>query len=206
MIKLALACLVLASCSARAVPSMHAITASTASSPPPAGPGQASVVFVRPPSSCDSIDYTTIVDENGHFVGSAGGSTAFLVNVPAGRHVFYAWSHIEMPPDRYYAPINAVALDLSEGSVAHVEIRTAQGPGLRCYAKSLGYALVPRDDSDAARAEFESWRRDATPLEPDVEAGERDLNETRSVVCSHIEAVRGRVHAPPPASCAVSTR
>jgi hypothetical protein len=88
-----LTCLALASCvTEMKVSAMHPANGTLVAQPPP---GMASIVFVRPFSSCDTAGYPTVVDENGRFLGNAGPNTTFVVNVPAGRHAFYAWDYID---------------------------------------------------------------------------------------------------------------
>ncbi len=199
MTKVALICLALGACSEPMVPAMHPAGGSPLSRP--AGPGEASVVFVRPPSSCDTIQYASIVDENGHFVGNAGSNTTFTVTLPAGPHAFYVWPHVEPRPGAYsnYLPVAAVALDTKAGDVARVAILVPKGPSLRCNVP--GYDLALADGDDSARAELESWTREARQLQPDTEAGERDLERIRPLVCAHVEMGRQRLRAPPQTTC-----
>jgi hypothetical protein len=204
MIKRVLTCLALAGCSQPIVPAMHPAGAAPLSRP--AAPGEASVVFVRPPSSCDTIEYPKIVDENGHFVGNAGPNTSFVVTVPAGRRAFYAWPNVDPRTAKYPTnhAVGAVLVDAPAGSVGHVAILIPKGPSLRCFSGTPPYGLVAYDESDAARAEFESWRRDATPMEPETEAGERDLERNPGLVCANIEAGRRGLPVPLPATCGLA--
>lgn len=199
MIKLALTCLALAACAEPKVRAMDPASGSPLLRP--AGPGEASVVFVRPPSSCDTVEYASIVDENGHFVGNAGSNTMFAVTVPAGPHAFYAWPHGDLQPGTYssYRPVAAVLLDTKAGDVARVAILIPKGPSLRCNVP--GYELAVADGDDSARAEIESWSRKARPLQPDTEAGERDLERNRPLVCARVEKGRRQLQAPPPTTC-----
>jgi hypothetical protein len=200
MVKRVILCFALVGCSEPRVPAMH--PANGAQVPPPPAPGDASVVFVRPPSSCDSIDYPRIVDENGHFVGNAGSNTTFVVTVPAGRHAFYALpsSFLRITA---HSPVSALLVDATEGGVAHVAIVRRKGSSLRCNVLPA-YELVAHDDTDAARAEFESWTREATPMQPEREAGERDLRRDSDFVCAYVEAGRQRLAVTPQTSCGAS--
>jgi hypothetical protein len=199
MSKLALTCLALAACSEPVVPAMHPASGSPLSRP--AGPGEASVVFVRPPSSCDTVEDASIVDENGHFVGNAGANTTFAVTLPAGRHAFYVWPHVEPRPGPYSnsLPVAAVLLDTKAGDVARIAILVPKGRSLRCNVS--GYELAAAAGDNSARAELESWSHEARPLQPDAEAGERDLERNRPLVCAHVELGRRQLQPPPPTTC-----
>ena len=201
MIKRVLTCLALAGCSVPCIPAMHPADGA----PRPAGAGEASVVFVRPPSSCDTSDYPTIVDENGRFVGNAGSNASFVVRVPAGRHTFYAWPNIDFRAARYpdYDPVGAIVVDATAGGISRVAIVVPKGPSLRCGAT---FELVAGGESDGARAEFEAWRHDATLVQPDTDAGDDDLRRNAPLVCAHLEAGRRRLRAALPATCCAATR
>jgi hypothetical protein len=191
-------CFALAACAEPAVPAMHPVNGARVS--PPTAPGEASVVFVRPPSSCDTVESPRVVDENGHFVGNAGSNTTFVARVPAGRHAFYVWPHQDPRTPRYLTQnqVDALVVDAAAGGVAHVAILIPKGPSLRCARGAPPYELVSQDESDASRAEFESWRRDATPMQADAEAGEHDLQRDPALVCANIEEGRRRLAVPPP--------
>jgi hypothetical protein len=201
MIKRLLTCLALAGCSVPRIPAMHRRTAGRDRQAPAK---RASSSFGLP-SSCDTSDYPTIVDENGRFVGNAGSNTSFVVRVMSGRHTFYAWPNIDVRTARVpnYDPVGALAVDATAGGVSRVAIVIPKGRSLRCEAT---FELVAGGESDGARAEFEAWTRDAMLVEPDIEAGVDDLRRNASVVCAHLEAGRRRLRAALPPTCCAATR
>jgi hypothetical protein len=198
-----LACLALAACAQPIVPAMHQLHGAL---PEAAPPGEARIVFVRPPSSCDTSDYPKIVDENGRFIANAGQNTSFVVTVPPGRHTFYAWPRDDLRMAKYpgYNPVAALQVDTVAGELSRVAILILKGPSLSCRPRAPAYELASYDASDAARAKFESWRRDATPMVADVEAGERDLWQRPDLVCDYLEAGRRRLPGAAPARCDAS--
>jgi hypothetical protein len=124
-----------------------------------APPDSAVIVFVRPSSLGFAIK-TTILDEQGHFLGDSMAKSHFAVTVPPGRHMFIAWAE----------NTGVLVADVAAGKVYFVEVAPRMG---WWSARMHLFAISPRSESWAER---ESWMTETREFASDRNAGQLYLN------------------------------
>jgi hypothetical protein len=167
-------------CAKPPVPAMHAGAV-------PPTPGWPTVVFVRPPSACDTGDHARIVDEEGRFVGVLGSGTSFSLPVAPGQHTFFVWPGMDLR-DLYPGPhpvdvVTIAAEDPARPTVLAVKI--PHEAKLLCKKYAV-YAFVRPAPDEAAQ-----WLEDATELTPDPVAG-RTLLEQDTGTREYLERARAK--------------
>ena len=141
--------------------------------PTVAPPNAALVVFVRPSGYGASV-VTTIVDEQGAFLGDSVAETQFAVAVPAGPHLFLAWAENTAP----------LLADLLPGRVYYVEV----SPRLGFFSPRVQLlAITPRTEN---WQDLRTWLTDSTQLVPNIAAGQAYLNGRHDAVVKRIQAAR----------------
>lgn len=115
----------------------------------------ATVIFVRP-SGYGGGEFP-ILDGQGHFLGAAPGNSWFVVSVPAGEHLFIAWS--EGTP--------ALKATLEAGKIYYVEV------GVTIGAWSPRARLFAVGPQRPQWAELPKWLSETTPVVPAPDAGQR---------------------------------
>lgn len=141
-----------------------------------APPNAALVVFVRPSGYASSVA-TTILDDQGAFLGDSIAGSQFAVLVPPGPHLFLAWAENT-------APLVATVLP---GRVYYVEV----APKLGFWTPRVHLlAINPRTDS---WRELSLWMSQSNQLIPDVAAGQAYLNERQADVAERIRRARERL-------------
>lgn len=181
-----LALAALAACAPRIPPAMAPTTGDVA---PTAE--AAAVVFVRPATPCGTSTYTIVADEAGRFLGSISQGTRFSVRAAPGPHVYYAWSNLELPLDRppMINPVLGLRADAAAGDTTYVVLSASSGGGgrnNRCTESSMAvFRDVRRNDArwDAVRG----WLASTQPLEPDVAAGQAELDRRPAEVRRRLE-------------------
>lgn len=146
-----------------------------AEGPLPIGPrpDTATVVFVRP-SSFGAALHPTIFDESGRFLGDAEASSHFMVQVPAGEHMFVVWAENTGP----------IRAKLAPGRVYFVEV--ALKPGM-WQARAHLLAITPRTES---WNNLRDWLADTRPTIADQPAGQAYLDERHDDVADRLRRAR----------------
>src|SRR5688500_8455849 len=104
----------------------------------------ARVVFLRPSGFASAIK-TTILDGHGQFLGDSLPTSYFVVDLPAGEHVFVAWAE----------NTSALRAKLAPGKVYYVEV----SPKMGAWSARVGLlALSPRSEECA---ELQGWLADS---------------------------------------------
>jgi hypothetical protein len=141
-----------------------------------APPNAALVVFVRPSGYASGVA-TTILDDQGAFLGDSIAGSQFAVLVPPGPHLFLAWAENT-------APLVATVL---AGRVYYVEV----APKLGFWTPRVHLlAINPRTDS---WRELSLWMSQSNQLIPDITAGQAYLNERQADVAERIRRARERI-------------
>jgi len=141
-----------------------------------APPNAALVVFLRPSGYGRSVA-TTILDDDGRFLGDSIGETQFAVALPPGKHVFLSWAENT-------APLRA---ELLPGRVYYVEV----SPRMGFWSTRVQLlALTPRSEHWEHVAE---WLHDTTQLIPDGSAGQAYLNGRAEDVAERIRRAHERL-------------
>jgi len=136
-------------------------------------PDLATVVFVRP-SSFGAALHPTIFDERGRFLGDAEASSHFMVQLPAGEHMFVVWAENTGP----------IRAKLSPGRVYFVEV--AIKPGW-WTARAHLLAIAPRSDQ---WTHLRDWLADTRPTITDQAAGQAYLDDRRDDVAERLRRAR----------------
>jgi hypothetical protein len=160
-------------------------TTPAAALPGPA-PRGASVVFARPPSVCDSNEYTIVVDERGRFVGNLAPGTRLAYPVTPGRHAFYAWSNFDLRLgiNANFNPAAAEHVEAVEGQTYYVAVILNKS-GSYCppwLPPELKGADTATDPGDVA-----SWLRSTTPVDVDRVAGQAKLDSKPALLRTYME-------------------
>jgi hypothetical protein len=163
---------------------------------PPLSPGNASVVFVRPTSPCDTSDYSIIVDERGRFVGSTSPGSRAAVSVAPGTHVFYSWSNSDLRIDGLpeFNPVAAVRVSASAEAPSYIGliVRERQSTVTRCDR----YAVVDMFSVRPGRRfwdELPEWLSSTKPLVADYREGQALLNANPAMLQSDLELGRAKL-------------
>jgi hypothetical protein len=149
------------------------------------------VVFIRPTSFSAAIK-TTLLDEQGNFVGDSLPTSYFAVNVTPGEHVFIAWAQ------------NTAVLqaNLAAGRTYFVEVALTTG----LWAPRVDLLpLTPRSEGWSRRGE---WLRESSSFAADPQRGraalagrkgdvEGQLRRARSVLNDYSAAELARVSLRP---------
>jgi len=136
-------------------------------------PDHACVVFVRP-SGLGAAVNTTILDEEGRFLGDAQGHSHFVVCVPQGKHLFISWAE----------NTDVLEADLLEGRTYYVLVDISFGllsPRVHLLA------MTPRNPNWSRR---ETWVGGSRPFIPDVAAGEAYLRQRSADVADRLQRAR----------------
>ena len=147
-------------------------TTPTAGLPPIRG-GEALITFVRPSSPCDTGEYAVIVDSQGRFVADVSSGTRVAVPAPAGSHVYYAWSNVNL--------INARDPDFL-GGVTAVRVRTqpSEESFVLVDTPFCQYRFLPSlhqiASNPAAQRELKGFLEDTEPVQNDPIAGQREVD------------------------------
>lgn len=174
-------CVLVAACAKPVVPAMHG---GEGLAPPPG-----TIVFVRPPSPCDTTDHARIVDAEGHFIGALGSGTWFSVaNVP-GEQTFYVWPGLDLRLQKYpeFQPVGAIKVRAGEDRVTYVGVRVSERHERQCWK----YAVFHFTRPDAAEAEH--WMGAAHELVPDRAEGDALLARDADVSRAYMEMSRARL-------------
>jgi hypothetical protein len=141
-----------------------------------APPNAAVVVFVRPSHYGQSVA-TTILDDNGAFMGDSIAGTEFAVTLAPGPHLFLSWAENT-------APLTA---SLLPGRVYYVEV----SPRMGFWSTRVQLiAVTPRSEN---WAELKTWISESTQLVPDSAAGQAYLNGRQEAVSERIRRARERL-------------
>lgn len=127
----------------------------------------ATVVFIRP-SSYGGREFP-ILDEHGRFLGATPGDSWFVTSVPAGEHMFIAWS--EGTP--------TLKATLEPGKIYYVEVGVTMGAW---SARARLFAVGPQRPQ---WAELPKWLSDTKPVVAAPDAMQRfqaDLGDEVSTV------------------------
>jgi hypothetical protein len=162
----------LAACAQPEVPAMYAGDAAT---PPPG-----TIVFVRPPSPCDTTDHARIVAADGRFVGALGPGTWFAVQNYTGDQIFYVWPgldlRLELHPE--FQPVDVVHVRAGERKTTYIGVRVHEHLKLKCW-KYATFRFTRPAPQDAER-----WMHDGRELVADRAEGQavlvRDADVTRA--------------------------
>jgi hypothetical protein len=154
------------------------------------GPGEASVVFVRPVSACDGVTYSVIVDEQGHFVGNMPPGTRLASSVTPGKHTFFAWScglndmRVEQLPPGFIA-VGAATVDVLPGQTQYVAIMRPPPCGNRAWPTHWRMRRVPRNSG--LWPDLVGWLGSTAPLVADLAAGQASLDENPALLKTYLE-------------------
>ncbi len=173
-----------AACSPPAVPAMH----------PPLQPGDPiappphTIVFVRPPSPCDTSDHARVVDADGRFLGALGSGTWFAAPRPPGEQVYYVWPgldlRLEMQPE--LQPVDVIHVTAGEGKTTYVGVRVFEHEKLECGKYAVFRFTRPHAD-DAER-----WRKDGRELVTDHAEGDALLARDADVTRAYMEMAKAK--------------
>jgi len=142
-----------------------------------APPNAALVVFLRP-SSYASRTVTTILDDQGVFLGDSVAETQFAVAIPPGPHLFLAWGENTAP----------LLADLLPGRIYYVEVSPRWGffsPRVQLLA------VTPQSDN---WKELGTWLTECSQLVPDIAAGQAYLSARGEAVGKRIASARERAN------------
>jgi hypothetical protein len=140
-----------------------------------APPNAALVVFVRP-SGYARGEVTTILEDQGAFLGDSVAETHFAVAVAPGPHLFFSWGENTAP----------LIANLLPGRVYYVEV--SPRPGFFSSRVQL-LAITPRSPN---WKELGTWLSESSQLIPDTAAGQAYLNGRREAVAERIRRARER--------------
>jgi hypothetical protein len=148
---------------------------------------EAVVTFVRPVSPCDTGEYAVVVDDHGRFVGNVAAGTRVSYATEPGRHVFYAWSNVELVvlSNPNFSAVAAVRADVRPGEPNYILMDSAKP----CQGRlSLEIASVrAMRDPAAGLAEVTGLLERTTPVNSDVVAGQAALDSRRARVHFYME-------------------
>jgi hypothetical protein len=168
--------------------------ATAAATLPAPGPREASIVFVKPVSPCDTIGYSVVVDEQGHFVGNLTPGTRVAYPVSPGTHVFYGWSSLDLRLDRVpnFNTAAAIRVDAVEGQTEYVALLVFK-PGIDCQTWALidMYHVKPHD---GLWGDLQSWLGATTPLAVDRVAGQAALDAKPAFLQTYLELGQWKLH------------
>jgi hypothetical protein len=161
-------------------------TVEAAALPPPA-PGEGSVVFVRPRSSCDESDYTVIVNDQGRFVGNLAPGTLLSVSAAPGVHVFYAWSsldqRIEKEPN--FNPVSAVRVLVNGGGrESQVVGLFSAKPHFDCAGSNV---FMTHLGTEFTSSEAHELVRQNQPVTADLASGQAALDAHPALLHTYLE-------------------
>jgi hypothetical protein len=161
-------------------PYMHAVDRATVA----LRPDEAAVVFVRPPSACDTSGWFTVVDERGAYVGDSMPESNFTVAVPAGEHTFIAWEpygelHLQRYP--WLNQVGAVHGRFDPGATYFVDVGTSGGAFEMRHTCSTYHRVELHLVPDVGNALNET-----KAFLPDRGAGGAELSTQREEVERHI--------------------
>ena len=122
-------------------------------------PGWAVVIFLRPSNYAFAVG-TTILDENGRFLGDANPTGHFAVSVPPGHHLFLAWAENTA----------ALQLDAAPGKTYFVEVQPRMG------AFSARMQLTAIKPGSPSWAQKEQWLRETRQYKPDTARGQAEMD------------------------------
>lgn len=158
----------------------------THSTPPIAPTEAATIVFVRPTSTCDNGDHARIVDDTGRFVGALPPNTTFAVRVepmwyagstPRGT-VFYVWPDVlvaRKPGLIEQGPVDFIRVRPSVRGPTYIGVLQTESWHCR---DDVGFHFVNSTPNRATE-----WLRDARPFNLDSGDGhallDRDGDATR---------------------------
>ena len=141
-----------------------------------APPNAALVVFVRPSGYASGVA-TTLLDDQGAFLGDSIAGSQFAVVLPPGPHLFLAWAENTAP----------LAATLLPGRVYYVEV----APTLGFWSPRVHLLpITPRSDS---WHELATWMSQTTQLVPNIAAGQAYLNGRQADVTERIRRARERI-------------
>lgn len=172
---------------------------SPAAALPSPGAGQASVVFVRPSTACDTSEYSIVVDEGGHFVGNVAPGTQTAVPVTPGVHVYYSWSNVDLrsEKDPAFNPVAATRVNAlaSETQYVALVVQMRGDSGVtRCNSRSFVsmQRVAPHQE---AWEDLQESLHGAQPLVPDQGAGQLALNTNPALLQTHLELGQSKLRA-----------
>ncbi len=150
----------------------------------PHGPG--TIVFVRPPSACDTSDHARIVDGDGRFVGVLGSGTFFAAPSAPGEQDFYVWPGLDLrlDLDPEFHPVDVIRIRAHEGRTTYVGVRVREYQKLRCSKYAVFHFTRPNDD------EAGEWLQTARELVPDGVEGSGLLERDGDVTRAYLEMAR----------------
>jgi len=151
-----------------------------------AGPqgNDASVVFVRPESSCDKGDYSIVVDDHGRFVGNVAPGTQVAIPVKPGTHTFYAWSSLDLRVEREpsFNSVAAARVNAVASQTAYVTL-TVSRPHFECF----DWAWVEMTTRDLLSTDLQTWIHTTRPVVADRAAGQAALNARPALLQTDLE-------------------
>jgi hypothetical protein len=130
------------------------------------------IVFVRPESSCDTLDLAWIVDARGRFVGALPHDAGFSVQLPPGEHSFFVWPGLDLRDGRCpHNPIDVLTVRVGQRERQHVVVTIPKGLALACPRHAYFQMRTAAEDEvlehlDGARL-----------LAPDRERGQATVDE-----------------------------
>jgi hypothetical protein len=160
-------------------------SSTVATSLPGPGTHEASVVFVRPVSACDTADYLVISDSHGRFVGNVAPGTKVAIAVAPGQHTFYGWNNLDLRfgTEPNFNPATAERVNAVEGQTYYVAL-VAFRP---CHqARSISeMALVA--PGGGLWGDVQDWLKSTTPIQVDRQAGQAALDARPALLQTYLE-------------------
>jgi len=153
------------------------------------GGGEASVVFVRPVSPCDGVQYSVVVDEQGHFVGNVTPGTRVAFPVVPGGHTFFVWSSAlndrrvdQLPPG--FIAVGAARVEALAGQTQYVAILRPPPCGSHAWPATFSVRRVPRNSS--LWPDLLTWLGQSRPVGADLAAGQAALDANPALLKSYL--------------------
>jgi hypothetical protein len=147
-------------------------------------PGDASVVFVRPESSCDGGDYSIVVDDHGRFVGNVAPGTRVSVPVRPGTHIFYAWSSLDLRVEKEpnFNPVAAVRVNAVPSQTEYVSLTDS-----RHHFECNAWMSVEMTPQDVLSSDLAGWLNSSKAVVADRGAGQAALNARPALLQTDLE-------------------
>jgi hypothetical protein len=153
---------------------MHPASTGT---PPPG-----TIVFVRPPSACDTSDHARVVDSEGRFVGALGPGTWFTAPNLPGEQVFYVWPGMDLRLDMHpeFHPVDVIRIRSDADKPIYVGVRVREMQKLHCWKYAVFHFTRPAEE------EVSQWLQNARELSPDRAEGDALLNRDAEVTQAYL--------------------
>ncbi len=170
-----LAVIMLSACGGYESKYMHPLAAGAPMMKPAAG--QALVVFVRPTNFAFKLG-TTILDEQGHFVGDSGPKSHFAYPVTPGTHEFIVWGE----------NTDVLQLTAAAGKTYYIEVSPKMGAW---SARMHLFAIKP---SAPTWPKLGEWLSESAAYEPDPQAGQAKLDTRQKDVAERVRRAQEHLH------------